>query len=694
VAERAPKDTMKDLLFEIGTEEIPSNYLLPALAEIQAVATRLLAEHRLAAAGLRTLGTPRRLTLVVEGLPDRQADARREVVGPPKAVAFDAGGKPTKAGEGFARAQGLPVESLQVRSLERGEYVVAVQEERGAKTREVLARLLPKLVTSLGFPKFMRWGEGTFRFVRPIRWLLALYSGRLVPFEIDGLAADVKTYGHRFLAPRGVRVRSVEDYLAALEARFVIVDPAKRRELVRSQAVEAAAAVQGAPVLEDALVETVANLVEYPTAVCGGFRPEYLDLPRDVVVTPMQKHQRYFPVVDARGALLPHFVTIANMRAKDLQLIRQGNERVLRARLNDAEFFFREDLKRPLADRLPDLAQIIFQEKLGSVGDKVKRLEHLAGWIAERLDPAAQDAARQAARLCKADLTTTLVKEFPTLQGVMGKEYAARSGEPAAVCQAIAEHYFPRFTGDTLPASGAGAAVALADRFDSIVGCFGVGLTPTGSEDPYGLRRAALGIVQILLDRKCRFALSAAVAAAQDGYGASAGGEAVRPAVLEFLRGRLQAVLTDRGLPPEVVEAVLSAGADDPADAARRADALAVLRREADFAELATGFRRVVGIIPKGFDRAVEPPRLIEGAERALYAQAMELKAEVNRLVAAQDYLGALRRIAALKPMVDMFFEEVLVIGPDEALTQNRFALLKTVGDLFARIADFTKISG
>jgi glycyl-tRNA synthetase beta chain len=686
----------KELLFEIGTEEIPSGYLPPALEDLRTVASRLLAEQRLTFAELRTLGTPRRLTLFVDGLIARQADQRREVVGPPKAVAFDPEGKPTKAAEGFARAQGVPVDSLQVRALDRGEYLVAVQEEKGAHTREILVTLLPKLITALSFPKFMRWGEGTFRFVRPIRWLLAVYEGRVVPFEVDGLKTGMKTYGHRFLAPRGTRIRSFQEYLDTLEERFVIVDPVRRRELVRTLATEAAAAVNGQPVLDGALVETVADLVEFPTAVCGAFKPEYLELPRAVIVTPMQKHQRYFPVVDATGSLLPYFVTITNMRAKDMQLIRQGNERVLRARLNDAEFFFREDRKRPLPDRLPDLRQVIFQEKLGSVAVKVERIQRLAAWIAERVDPATRATAERAALLCKADLTTNMVKEFPNLQGVMGREYARLSGEAPEVCQAIEEHYLPRFTGDRLPASAAGAAVALADRFDSIVGCFGVGLVPTGSEDPYALRRAALGVVQMILQRGFRLPLDEVVAAAQAGYGAGTAAEAetVRRDVLEFLRGRTQAILLERGLSADVVESVLSAGSSDVADAARRAEALAVLRREADFGELATAFRRVVGIIPRGFQRAVETTRLVEGAERALYAQAAELKTEVDRLVAAQDYLGALRRIAALRPMVDMFFEEVLVIGPDEGLTQNRFALLKTVGDLFARIADFTKING
>jgi glycyl-tRNA synthetase beta chain len=686
----------KELLFEIGMEEIPSAYLPPALEDLKAAASRLLAEQRLPFTAIRTLGTPRRLVLVVDGLAERQADARREVVGPPKTAAFDAEGKPTRAAEGFARAQGVAVEALQVRALERGEYLLAVQEERGARTAEVLAGLLPKLLSALSFPKFMRWGEGTFRFVRPIRWLLALYDGRVVPFEVDGLKPGGKTYGHRFLAPRGVRVRSFQEYLESLEERFVVVDPDRRRELVRTQAAEAAAVVKGRPVLDAALVETVADLVEFPTAVCGAFKPDYLELPREVIVTPMQKHQRYFPVVDAAGNLLPHFVAVSNMRAKDMGLILQGNERVLRARLNDAEFFFREDRKRPLAERLPELRQIIFQEKLGSIADKVQRLQRLAGWLAAQVDPAARPSAERAALLCKADLPTAMVKEFPNLQGIMGREYARLSGEAPDVCQAIEEHYLPRFAGDRLPATGAGAAVALADRLDSIVGCFGIGLVPTGSEDPYALRRAALGAVQIVLQRGWHLPLDEAVACAQAGFGDSGGPkpDATRQAVLEFLRGRTQAVLAERGMPGDVIESVLSAGSNDVADVARRADALGVLRREADFVELATAFRRVVGIIPRGFDRPVETNRLVEAAERALYAQAVELKGEVERLVAARDYLGALRRIAGLRPVVDMFFEEVLVIGPDEGLTQNRFALLKTVGSLFARIADFTKITG
>ena len=685
----------KELLFEIGTEEIPSNYLPGALEELRAAAERLLKAERLQFADLRSLGTPRRLTLFVGGLAVRQADVRREVTGPPKSAAFDAEGRPTRAAEGFARAQGIPVERLLVRSLDRGDYLVAVLEEKGAGTPEVLASLLPRLVGALSFPKFMRWGDGGFRFVRPIRWLLAIYGGKPVPVVIESVTAEGKTYGHRFLAPRGVRVRSFQDYLAALEERFVIVDPARRREMVRTVAAEAAATVQGQPLLDPALVETVADLVEFPVAVCGSFGADYLELPREVIVTPMQKHQRYFPVVDAAGNLLPYFVAIANMRVKDVEVMRQGYERVLRARLSDAEFFFRDDRKRPLADRLPELQQIVFQERLGSVADKTERLRALAGFLAGRVDSGLAPVVDRTARLCKADLVTNMVKEFPELQGVMGRVYARLSGEPPAACQAIEEHYLPRFAGDRLPESPAGALVGIADRLDSIAGCFRIGLIPSGSEDPYALRRAAQGVIQILLHRQIRLRLDEAVARALAGFEAVGGDvAAAQREMQDFLRARTQAVLLDRGLPAEVVDAVLSAGSADVLDAAKRAEALALLKRESDFGELCTAFRRVVGIVPKGFDRAVEPTRLVEAAERALHAQASELQGTVGRLVAAQDYRGALREIAELKPVVDMFFEEVLVIGPDEAVTQNRFALLKMVGNLFAEIADFTKITG
>ena len=685
----------RELLFEIGTEEIPSGYMAAALKDLEAQARGIFRDQRIACSGIRTYGTPRRLTLHVERLQETQGALVREVVGPAKAVAFDQEGRPTKAAVGFARAQGIPVEKLGVKTLDRGDYLVATIEEQGTRLEELLPTILPRLVASLSFPKFMRWGQGTFRFVRPIRWLLALYGGRVVPFDIDGVKSGEKTYGHRFLSRGQIRVRSFQDYLQKLEGRFVIVDQARRRELVVRLAEEAAAKVGGRPVLDDDLVESVSYLVEYPNVVCGEFEREYLSLPRDVIMTPMRKHQRYFPVVDDAGQLLPYFVAISNMKAKDMEVIRAGNERVLRARLKDADFFFREDRKTPLPERVPKLRGIIFQERLGTMFDKVERLQQQVASLAEQVAPHLVDEARRATQLCKADLVTTMVKEFPNLQGVMGREYALLSGEAPAVAQAIEEHYLPRFAGDRLPESMIGALVGLADRIDSICGCFGIGLIPSGSEDPYALRRLGHGAVQILLGTGINLSLSEPVGRSLELLGDRLTRPRDRAAqeVMEFLTARLHAILMERGIPADLVDAVLSVDVERVSEAGSRAEALAAFRRESDFAELAVAFRRVVNILPKGFSKVVDPSRFVTSAERALHAEAATLRAETEHLVRARDYFRALQRIAAIRPIVDMFFEEVLVMVDDRDLQENRLAILKEVADLFSGIADFSKIA-
>jgi len=685
----------KELVFEIGTEEIPSGYMTPALRDLEAEACRLFQEERITFSGVRTLGTPRRLALYVERLEETQSDRVREVVGPAKAVAYDQEGHPTKAALGFARAQGLPVENLQVRALDRGEYVVAAIEERGAHLDELLPILLPRLVASLSFPKFMRWGQGSFRFVRPIRWLLALYGGRMIPFEIDGVKSGNKTYGHRFLSRGQIRVRSFQDYMEKLEERHVIVDQSRRRDLVVKLAEEAAAKVGGKPVLDDDLVEGVTHLVEYPNVVCGGFELEYLSLPRDVIMTPMRKHQRYFPVVDHAGQLLPHFVAISNMKAKEMDVIRVGNERVLRARLKDADFFFKEDRKIPLPERVPKLRGIIFQDRLGTLFDKVERLQELVIYVAEKVAPKLVHDARRAAQLCKADLATTMVKEFPNLQGVMGREYARLSGEAPVVAQAIEEHYLPRFSGDRLPESMVGAIVGLADRIDSICGCFGIGLIPSGSEDPYALRRLGQGTVQILLSTGIDLRLSEPIVKSLELFGDRLTRPKERAAqeVMEFLAARLHLILTERGIPGDLVDAVLSVDAERVPGAGKRAEALAAFRQEPDFGELAVAFKRVINILPRGFSKPVDPNRFVTSAERALHGEAANLRADTEHLVRAGDYFRALQRIAAIRPIVDMFFEEVLVMADDRDLQENRLAILKEVADLFSGIADFSKVA-
>jgi glycyl-tRNA synthetase beta chain len=685
----------RELLFEIGTEEIPSGYMAAALKDLEGHASRLFRDQRIGFSGLQTFGTPRRLVLHVERLEETQADRVREVIGPARAVAFDPQGRPTKAALGFARAQDVPVEKLKVRTLDRGDYVVAVIKERGERLQDLLPTLLPKLVSSLSFPKFMRWGQGAFRFVRPIRWLLAIFGGRVIPFEIEGVKSGNKTFGHRFLSRGPIRVRSFQDYVEELEGRHVIVDQKRRREMIVKLATEAAAKAGGKPVLDDDLVESVTHLVEFPNVVCGGFQRDYLSLPRDVIMTPMRKHQRYFPVVNSAGTLLPHFVAISNMKTKDMDVIREGNERVLTARLKDADFFFKEDSKTPLGARVPRLKGIIFQERLGTIFDKTERLQRLVAFMAERVAPALVHDARRAAELCKADLVTNMVKEFPSLQGVMGREYALRSGESPAVTQAIEEHYLPRFSGDRLPESVLGALVGVADRIDTVCGCFGIGLIPTGSEDPYALRRLGQGIVQILLRREMDLPLSPLVGAGLELFGDRLTRPADRAAheVKEFLAARLHATLTERGTPSDLVDAVLSVDVEQVFRAGRRAEALAAFRHEGDFGELAVAFKRVVNILPEGFSKGVDASRFVTSAERALHGEAMSLRAETEELLRTGDYMRALQRIAAIRPIVDMFFEEVLVMADDRDLQENRLALLKEVADLFSGIADFSKIA-
>ena len=686
----------KELVFEIGTEEIPSVYMADALRDLQRIADQLLRQARLGFGRIRTLGTPRRLTLHVEALADKQADEVREVVGPPKSAAYDAEGKPTKAGLGFARAQGIPIEQLEIRATERGDYVVARKKEKGLKTTEVLSSLLPNIITSLTFPKSMRWGDLSIRFVRPIRWLLAQYGGKVVEFEIDGIRSGGVTFGHRFLAPQPIQIRTFQEYLKKLEKAFVIVDQDRRREQVRQLVAKAAREVRGEPLIDPDLLEQVTHLVEYPTLVRGGFPDEYLSLPRELIITPMRKHQRYFPVVDKQGKLLPYFVAVSNVKARDMDVVAIGNERVLRARLADADFYYKEDQKKlPLEKLVPRLGHILFQERLGSLLDKTKRMTEVAGFMAKSVDPAAEESTRRAASLCKADLATGMIREFTELQGVMGRHYAEISGEKAEVAVGIEEHYLPRYAGDTLPRTKAGALVGVADRMDSIAGCFGIGLIPTGSEDPYALRRAAMGLILILIGQELSVPLTPLIQKALELLKdriSRPRDEALKD-ILTFLRVRCEGIMTDRGIPPDVAAAVLLVGFDDIPRAFRRAQALTKAKQDAEFASLAIAFKRVTNILPPDFAREVEESRFQEEAERVLHREVKALQGEVAPLTERGEYEEALKRIATLRPAVDRFFNDVLVMAKDAALRDNRLALLAETASLFSQIADFRQIA-
>ncbi len=684
------------LLVEVGTEELPAGFLDQALPELREAAVAQLKELRIECGDVRVYGTPRRLALVVEGLPERQADLVREVKGPSRAVAFDESGQPTKAAQGFARSQGVAVDDLLVRETEQGAYVFAVLREAGRPVPEVLVEWLPRLVTGLHFPKAMRWGTGDLRFARPIRWLVALLDGEVLPVELDGVRADRVTRGHRFLAPAPIALQGAADYVERLREAYVLVDPGERRQAVLDQ-VRQAAAAEGARALEDPdLVAEVANLVEYPAAVVGGFNPDYLQLPREVLITPMREHQRYFPLVDEAGRLLPKFIAVSNGPRTDMGLVRSGNEKVLAARLADARFFYEEDRRQPLDAYVPRLKDVVFQEQLGSIYEKMERVRALTEWLAGAVGAGEETrrTAVRAAELAKADLVTQMVYEFPELQGIMGREYALLSGEGDGVAQAIFEHYLPRHAGDELPATLAGSLVSVADKLDTIVGCFGAGLIPTGSQDPYGLRRQALGVARIAAGLPRGFDLAQALARAKEGYGTrlEAETEGLVGRIMEFFQQRLRGLMQEEGLRHDIVEAVLRSGFADVAAAFQRARALARFSATGEFDSLITAYQRAANLAAKGDTDAVDAAALLHPAEQALYAAVEAAAAAVDACLVDGRFEEALTALAALRPHVDRLFEEVLVMAPEPEVRRNRLALLRRMTALCHRVADLGAI--
>jgi glycyl-tRNA synthetase beta chain len=639
---------------------------------------------------MKVFGTPRRLVLYVSDMDERQADVSKEVTGPPKKVAFGPDGEPTKAATVFAEKNGIPVSALTVKATDKGEYVVARIDERGIATADWLKQTLPGFILSIPFPKSMRWMDKDIRFARPIHWVLSLWGGAVVEFELNGIKSGNLTRGHRFMSPGAYLVRDFKSYASQAEPNFVVIDPDARKQRIMKQTQELAMSRNGT-VLEDAgLVDEVANLVEYPVAVMGTFNKDYLRVPKEVLVTAMREHQRYFSVVDANGNLLPCFITISNTRAEDMELVRAGNERVLAARLSDAAYFFDHDLKQPLAERVPGLQKVTYQEKLGTLHDKTMRVKALAGYLAG-LFKADKKAAQRAAELCKADLITGVVGEFPKLQGVMGRHYAIRSGEEAKVADAILEHYLPRFAGDRLPDTLEGVCVGIADRIDTITGCFSVGLIPSGSEDPYGLRRQSVAILNMLLDKGLRISLPDLIAEACKGFGLK-NADKVAAETLDFLRQRLSGMLASEGIRSDIVDAALSVAFDDPLIAREKVRALDGLRTSEDYQPLVTALKRAGNILPKGFLGAVDDRLLAQDAEKALYASFVEIRERVLDKTSKLDFRGALADIASLRKRVDAFFDTVMVMDKDAAVKANRLALLAGITGLFSRIADFSRL--
>ncbi len=687
---------MAQLLFEIGTEEIPAGYIEPALSFMDQAARNGLRELGLGFGRVRTAGTPRRLTLAVDDLQQAQEDSRREHIGPATKAAFDADGNPTKAAQGFARSRGLGVEDLQVVQTAKGEYLMAVEEVKGRATSELLPEFLDELLRSIPFPKSMRWADSRLSFARPIQWLVALFDGRVIPFTVEQVESGNTSRGHRFMAPDSVEIRDFDQYLETLADKSVIVDPARRREMVVAEvekAVQDRVGDRGKPVLDQGLIDTVTNLVEIPWGVCGSFDEKFLALPDEALITSMREHQKYFPVVDGEGRLLPLFVAVNNTDIKDRELAINGHERVLRARLEDGLFFFNEDKKKTLASRMESLSGIIFQRSLGTMAEKSERIADLAAWLADRLEPGLKEDAVRAARLAKVDLLTEMVGEFPSLQGIIGRDYALLDGEKPEVAAAIHEHYLPVRSGGELPSSLLGAMVGLADRMDTMVGCFAIGERPTGNKDAFGQRRLALGLIGIIRAHELPLSLVEFAARALDGYqGRIEPKEDTLEQLLDFIKLRFANDLIASGTPQEVVEAATSVAFDDLTDCLARIRALEAIGSRDEFALLAGSFKRIRNIVKENTDTRVDPDLFSEEAEKELYDTLLKVRKEVAPLIAAKAYDQALAAMLAMKEPVDRFFDEVMVMAEDPGVRANRLNLLTDLGSLVMQVGDISRM--
>ena len=692
-----------DLLFEIGCEEIPAKMLARQLADFPAFVELRLGAARLEHQGVRALGTPRRLAIIVKQLADRQPDLNEEVVGPPVGAAFAADGTLTKAGQGFAAKNGVAPESLVKREVagKKGQYVVALRNVIGQDTRALLPAMLTEIAASIAWPKSQRWGWSETTFVRPVQWLVAVYGGEVVPLSWAGHTAGRQSRGHRFLSPGPVEIASADAYVEALRAAHVVVDHDARRELVRAELarIEAATGLRVRP--DEALIAEVIHLGEYPVGVSGEFDPAFLGIPEEIIVTSMRTHQRYFAMEHADGTLANRFVTMMATIVKDPMVVAKGNQKVLASRLTDGKFFVAEDRKKSFDAWNTKLDAVVFQAKLGegarTIGHKVRRIEKVAAALATFAHEDT-DLAKEAARVCKADLASLAVGEFPELQGVMGRHYAKDFGLSPAVATAIDEHWWPKGQGAALPASPAGAILALADRMDTIVGSFAVGLEPSGSADPFGLRRAAIGIWQILLARPAWSTLWTPLFAATRDALVEHGVTLKDPKnIEEFFRARLRGILTEAGIPAQDADAALAQDFRDPVDARARALACAKISKEAREV-----FKRVSNILDDARNKkieiagTVEPSKFVADVERNLYAAVADAQAREKDARANRDYPGVFESLERLRPTVAAFFDKggVMVMDPDASLRDNRLALLQWFIAPYLSIADFRLLAG
>ncbi len=687
---------MNPLLLEIGTEEIPAGYIQPALNALASNLTNRLAQARVGHGSIQTFGTPRRLVVRIDDVAVRQSAVTEEVLGPPERIAFDEQGQPTVPALKFSEKVGLPVKRLKVTETEKGRYLSATISDKGVATKTVLKALLPEIILATPFPKTMRWSSLDIAFARPIQSILALLGDAVVSFVLEEKIKSGRfAWGHMFMQHQKIRIEHADDYEARLEEAHVVVDINKRREMVRREVDAAAKAMGGSVLPDEELLEIVTNLVEIPIATGGRFDNVFLELPREILITSMREHQKYFAVVDDNGKLMPCFVAVNNTRIKDLALVARGHERVLRARLSDAQFFYRADLQDKMDDWRERLKGVLFQAKLGSMHAKVERVEKLGAHLTQGEPQDVQAMVQRAAQLCKADLVSQVVGEFAKLQGIMGRVYAGVANEKGDIPAAIEEHYRPTHSGGELPRTRTGVLLAIADKLDTICGCFSVGLIPTGASDPYALRRQGIGIVQIMLQHGLDNSLKDAISAGLEAFDIEPGAS-VAEQIYAFIQNRVTRMLVDEGYDKDVVAAVASVSIDNLPDVWKRTAALQTLKGAEDFEPLAAGFKRVVNILRKtevAADVAPDPARFVEAAEKVLYGAYSETKENVGELLCNGNLEKALRVIATLRQPVDRFFEDVMVMTDDQPLRENRLALLNAIAGLFNRMADFSKIA-
>ncbi|WP_219836312.1 glycine--tRNA ligase subunit beta [Paenibacillus sp. R14(2021)] len=689
----------KDLLLEIGLEEVPARFVRGAMNQLKEKTAKWLEASRIGHGVIEAYATPRRIAVLVRGVEEKQADVSEEVKGPSRKIALSEQGEWSKAALGFARSQGVEPSEFFFKEVAGVEYVFANKSSIGTVTSDVLPDGLTSLITSMSFPKNMRWGNYDLKFVRPIRWLVALFGDTVIPLEITAVQSGRTTRGHRFLGS-DTEISAPSEYVSRLKEQQVIADAAEREALIVEQ-INGLAAEKGWHIaIKEDLLEEVVFLVEYPNVLFGTFDESFLNIPQEVLITSMREHQRYFPVLDGSGKLLPYFVTVRNGDRTSIENVAKGNEKVLRARLSDAKFFYGEDQKLAIHDALAKLETIVYHEELGTVAEKVRRIVDTAGKLTSALmldTQTSEDAARTAA-ICKFDLVTQMVYEFPELQGIMGEDYARKAGEREAVAKAINEHYQPRFAGDRAPASVAGAVVSLADKIDTIVGCFSIGIIPTGSQDPYALRRQAAGIVQIVLSHGLKlpldtlFNLSIEVHAAR---GLKRNAADIRKDLYEFFALRVKNVLTEQSIRYDVVDAVMAVGYNDLRQTVDRAAAVtgaAAGERREEFKGVVDALNRVCNLASKAASNDVNASLFVEDVEGALYQSWTSVRDEITSLVEQGAAAEAISKLAGLKTPINAYFDHVMVMAEDEAVRANRLATLAAIAGSVTQVADFSKL--